>query len=81
MTRFKSKRAWGPSRYSYGSGLRLRLDLPADGGLPTEPQTLWVGRGAQALRLDVSVVDRSEAPWGNKPLSDDEPPATPEEAR
>jgi hypothetical protein len=61
----RSQREWGPSRYSYGSGLRLRLNLPINGELPTYPQTLWIGYGDKALRVDIRVADCTETPWGS----------------
>lgn len=69
MGRFASKRQYAPSTYTYGQNLRIRVDLPPDGGLPDLPQTLWVGRGAQALRIEVSVVDRRETPWSDTELA------------
>lgn len=69
MGRFVSKHQYAPSTYTYGQNLRIRVDLPPDGSLPALPQTLWVGRGAQALRIDLSAVDRSETPWGRTALA------------
>jgi len=68
-----SKREWGKTRYAYAPGLRLRLDLPPGDELPPGPSTAWIGMGSKALRIDVTVVDRSEAPWASDPDAGDRP--------
>ncbi len=62
----RRRRAWGPTRYGYVPGFRLRVNVAPDVELPASPSTAWVGLGDKALRVEVTVVDRSEAPWGQR---------------
>jgi len=64
-------RRWQPSLYGYAAGLRVRLSLEVGADFPTEPVTLWIGRGSQAVRVEVALVDRSEAPWATDPDAGD----------
>ncbi len=69
-------RRWQPSLYAYAAGVRVRLNLEVGADFPAEPVTAWIGLGDKALRVEVTVVDRSETPWTGDPVPADRGPVS-----